>query len=264
MEEINKNIGNINNNDVKKKSNVLGIISLILGILSLLTSCIIFISAIFAIASLITGIIALFTNKNKAMPIIGVIISVIAIVISIIVSVVVKNVVNDVKENVNDYVESNIGEDLKEGLTTLYNDLSEGITEDLNVTDKLKGYSWKMGDGSLLVLKNDGTYYWYKDANDKTDNYYYGKYKTLLGDKAIEEINEKFGFNEEGLKNNTKVLRTDIYFLRLDKEEMVINGKKSTVSRNTYYALFFYDMSSSEAVGMNLTTQNTVSLKKVN
>lgn len=262
MEEINNNVNSQNNK--KKKSNVLGIISLILGILSILTSCVIFVAIPFAVAALITGIIALFTNRTKAMPIIGVILSVLAIVVSIIVTIVVKNVVNDVKESTKDFVDSNIGKELKDDLTTLYNELSEGMTDDLDSTDKLKGYSWKMGDGSLLVLNNDGTYYWYKDATDKTDNYYYGKYSTYLGDKAIEKISEKFGFNEEAYKQNTQILRNDIYFLKLDKEGTVINGKKSTVSQSTYYALFFYNASSTEAVGMNLGTQGTVSLKKVN
>lgn len=264
MEEINNNVNSQNN--IKKKSNVLGIISLILGILSILTSFVIFVAIPFGVAALITGIIALFKNKTKAMPIIGIILSVLAIVVSIIVTIVVRNVVNDVKESTKEFVDSDIVKDLKESITSLYNELSEDMTYELDNTDgadKLKGYSWKMGDGSLLVLNNDGTYYWYKDANDKTDNYYYGKYSTYLGDKAVEKFSENFQFNEEEYKKNTQILRNDIYYLKLDKEGTVISGKKSIVSQTTHYALFFYNASSNLAVGMNLGTQSTVSLKKV-
>jgi hypothetical protein len=55
------------------------------------------------------------------------------------------------------------------------------------VVNKLEGYSWEMKDGSLLELSRNGSFNWYKDKNNKSDNYYSGSYfctNCLPGDSS--------------------------------------------------------------------------------
>lgn len=243
-----------------KQKNTLGIVSLVLGIIAIFFSIIFVISIPLAIASVITGIIALVKKQKKVMPIVGIVLSALSVIISILLIIIVVTLVNNVATKIE---ESDFEEELQSGLTQLYNGLSEGMTDELNIPNKLEGYSWEASDGSLLELNEDGTYYWYKDADDKTDNYYTGTYTSYLGDSAIEKIDEEFGFNEEAYSQNSAILRTDIYYLELEKEETVINGKTTETIQTTPYALFFYNAGSDQCEGMNLNTQNLASFTKV-
>ena len=60
------------------------------------------------------------------------------------------------------------------------NKLSKGQTENLDIENKLDGNRWKMDDGSVLELRDDGTYYWYKTEEDTTDNYFLEHIKLIL------------------------------------------------------------------------------------
>ena len=97
-----------------------------------------------------------------------------------------------------------------------------------------------------------------EDENDKTDNYYEGEYTVSFGDSAIDQINDEYGFNEEEFNKNTSILRTDIYYLELNRKKSVIDDKVSISTITTPYALFFYNASSDECEGMNHSTQNRV------
>ena len=243
-----------------KQKNTVGIVSFVLGIIAIMSSLIVVISIPLAIASIITGIISIVKKQKKIMPVVALVLSTISVIISVGLIIGVVLITNKITNTIK---EGDFEEELKSGLTQLYNGISEGITDELNVPNKLEGYSWKAADGSLLELNYDGTYYWYKDADDKTDNYYVGTYTSYLGDRAIEKIDEKFGFNEEAYSQNSAILRTDIYYLELNKEETVINGKTTETIQTTPYALFFYNAGSDKCEGMNLNTQNLASFTKV-
>ena len=70
-------------------------------------------------------------------------------------------------------------------------------------------------------------------------------------------------FNEEAYEQNSAILRTDIYYLELQKQETVINGKKTDTIQKTQYALFFYNANTDKCEGMNLNTQNLAYFTKV-
>ena len=270
------------NNKIISKTHGLGIASFILGICAIISSIFIFPSVLFGILSIILGIISLVKKSKKVMPVVGIVLSAISGVISILVICLmfifagfVDKVNNDdkLRESIGDKIQEKIekfqdevdnNDELRKGLTQFYNDISEGITDELDIDNKIDGYSFKASDGSLIEFNIDGTYTWYKDANNKSDNYYVGKYKTYLGDRAVEKIDEKFGFNNEAYKHNTEILRTDIYFLVLDKEYTVIDGKKEDTVQTVHYALFFYNGDTEKCDGMNLNTQNIVHFTKVN
>ena len=236
---------------VYERKKGLGIASMVLGIISIICS-LIYISIPLALLSIILGIISLVKKQKKAFGIAGIILSVVSIIITILWSIFVL-VITGNPTLIN---EKNIK-------SKLYNDISEGITDNLDVENKIRGNKWMASDGSVIELKDDGTYYWYEDENDKSDNYYEGEYTVSLGDSAIEQINEEYVFNEEEFNKNTSILRTDIYYLKLNRKKSVIDGKISISTINTPYALFFYNASSDECVGMNLSTQNRVHFKKV-
>ena len=160
------------------------------------------------------------TKENNASC--SLVLSTISVIISVglIIGVVVitNKITNTIKEG-------DFEEELKSGLTQLYNGLSEGITDELNVPNKLEGYSWKAADGSLLKLNYDGTYCWYKDADDKTDNYYVWTYTSYLGDRAIEKIDKKFGFNEEAYSKNFAILIKQLHMHCFSIMQVLINVK---------------------------------------
>lgn len=237
---------------VYERKKGLGIASMVLGIIAIICS-LIYISIPLALLSIIFGIISLVKKQKKAFGIAGIILSVVSIIITILWSIFVLVIAG----NPTLINEKNIK-------SKLYNDISDGITDNLDVENKIKGNKWMASDGSVLELKDDGTYYWYEDENDKSDNYYEGEYTVSLGDSAIEQINEEYVFNEEEFNKNTSILRTDIYYLELNRKKSVIDGKISISTINTPYALVFYNASSDECVGMNLSTQNRVHFKKVN
>lgn len=237
---------------MEKNSNALGIASLILGIIAFVFGVVFFISIPLAIVSIIFGIISLVKRNSKGLSIAGITLSSISIIASIGIILILGA------------IGSSIGDDdAKSGIVSFMNKLSKGQTENLDIENKLDGNRWKMDDGSVLELRDDGTYYWYKTEEDTTDNYFFGTYKTYLGDRAIEKIDEEYGFNEEGYSHNTAVLRTDIYYLELNKEKMKIEGETTDVVQSTKYSLFFYYGASSECSGMNLGTYSRISLEKI-
>lgn len=237
---------------MEKNSNALGIASLILGIIAFVFGVVFFISIPLAIVSIILGIISLVKNSSKGLSIAGIILSSISIIASIGIILILGAIGSSIDED-----------DVKSGIVSFMNKLSKGQTEGLDIENKLYGNRWKMDDGSVLELRDDGTYYWYKTEEDTTDNYFFGTYKTYLGDRAIEKIDEEYGFNEEGYSHNTAVLRTDIYYLELNKEKMKIEGETKDVVQSTKYALFFYYGAYSECSGMNLGTYSRISLEKI-
>lgn len=237
---------------MEKNSNALGIASLILGIIAFVFGVVFFISIPLAIVSIILGIISLVKNSSKGLSIAGIILSSISIIASIGIILILGAIGSSIDED-----------DVKSGIVSFMNKLSKGQTEGLDIENKLYGNRWKMDDGSVLELRDNGTYYWYKTEEDTTDNYFFGTYKTYLGDRAIEKIDEEYGFNEEGYSHNTAVLRTDIYYLELNKEKMKIEGETKDVVQSTKYALFFYYGAYSECSGMNLGTYSRISLEKI-
>lgn len=146
-----------------KEKKGLGIASMVLGIIAIICS-LIYISIPLALLSIILGIISLVKKQKKAFGIAGIILSVVSIIITILWTFFIIFIAGK-PSLINE-------ENIKSNITELYNDISEGITDDLDVENKIKGNKWMASDGSVLELKDDGTYYWYKDENDKSDNYY--------------------------------------------------------------------------------------------
>lgn len=224
----------------KKKAKILGIISLICGIASLFTMFWIVPGIIFEIVAIILGIVAIVKKENIAMPIIGIVLSGLSMIVTM--GLILFAILTP------------------EGtLVKSYNTLAEGNTDKVKIENKLEGHKWKMTDGSLLELKSNGVYYWYQDADNLTDNYFYGTYTTKVGDDAIDSINKITKFNEEYFSNNNKVvLRTDVYYLELNKISTVISKNANSTIQKSYFCIGFYKGSSTNAACANLNSLSEI------
>lgn len=109
----------------------------------------------------------------------------------------------------------------------------------------ISDYSWQAsGDGSYIVCKTDGTFKYYRSADDLTDNYYSGTYEFYIGEDAViyvtktlsdysvteDELEDVFDRNEEYDESN-------FVCLVLNNEKCIIDGENQIDSpyRTPYY-----------------------------
>lgn len=210
-----------------KQNNSLGIASLILGICAILLSVTLVFSIPLAIISIILGIVALVKKQKKGMPIAGIILSSLSFIAIIILAAV--------------YLTVGIGKGLKGSSDFLKLEMSnenKGISDNSSSSNALEGHSWKSGYSRLLQLNEDGTYCWYQDDTNKSDNYYSGTYKVYTSDEAIEKINK----DNKSLTPISQVTddSKEKYYLELDQNKGVLNGHViENLNEVKTYAVFF-------------------------
>lgn len=216
----NMNMSNSDSMNPKLKSNK-SLIGLILGIASIFI-CFIGGAAILGIGtSIIALILAIVGLKqtSKVFGITSIIITIFTFVITIIINVLM--FVGSIQLTfINGYTVS-----IKDYLIDAFNC---GLNE-----HRLQGY-WTDDSNELLYLDNEGNYYIYLDANDLTDNYYYGSYAIedgiYLGDEDylfadddyyLYEIRTSFNKTKtEGIIHRETIeLIENGFTLKLDKED---------------------------------------------
>lgn len=241
----------------ERKIGTLSIVSVIFGGLSLLfgIASIIFgfitagICMMFGTISIITGIIALVKKNKIAMPIIGIGMSIISFFMAVIIVIVsIISLVTSYTRNI---------EIDNDGDYSYYSNSSINKNNSKN-KDKISGYSYiEKQDNSLLDLKSDGTFLYYKDKDDKTDNYYEGTYVVYQGEDAIEYIAddlEMYGLTEveqrELIRRNDK--EENYYCLVLKNEKCIMDGKNTLTStiETPYYGFFFERINTLRIVNM--------------
>lgn len=129
--------------------------------------------------------------------------------------------------------------------------------------------SWKASSGDYWVFEKDGDFYWYKDYNDLSDNYYTGEAKKFLrGSNATNAL----GISQDKVDNLTQqsdgqVTINDIYYLELRPEILHTDGTTKTqedTSTDTTFKILFVVTGSDSAQMVNFTTDSsTIYLKKV-
>lgn len=189
------------------QGNGFGIASLVLGILSVLGIVILVGPIILAPLSIIFGIIQLVKKGPKGLAITGIIISIFSIIITIAIGVAIVN-----------YVES--GNSVND-----FRNILEKATDDEEFKELYTDYvygDWQYPEGALLSLSKDGNWRFYKDGNDKTDNYYEGS-KIVL--KQGREGLKEFGGNENFEDKYDKINVNKIYYLELYIDKQIVNGK---------------------------------------
>lgn len=116
-------------------------------------------------------------------------------------------------------------------------------------------------EDSLLDLKRDGTFLYYRDKDDLTDNYYEGTYEVYQGEDAVEYITTElvsYGVTEQELRafftRNTGEMSVDnFYCLVLNNQTCIINGENTidTPVATPYYGFYLEDQNLFRIVNMN-------------
>ena len=113
-----------------------------------------------------------------------------------------------------------------------------------NVEDKLSNHEYSVLDGyretsAIISLNEDKSFIWYSNKNDKSDNFYVGKYTVYVGTNAIREAKRyKLYTDRISDKNN-------YYILKLNINRQSINGKLSDTNTTlVYYGLYDNNLNS--------------------
>ena len=108
--------------------------------------------------------------------------------------------------------------------------------------ENIKGNSYIANDNSYLVLKNNGTFYWYKDKENK-EEYYYGTYTVYRGENAIKYISSNLSIYDISEKEQREAIdkssikdAIDHYYnLNLNNEKLITKDKEEQLLKETRY-----------------------------
>lgn len=100
---------------------------------------------------------------------------------------------------------------------------------------------WQARDDSLMILNEDGTYYWYQSPTVLDDNYYYGDYNFYKGREGIQVVSQEFpelGITEleqmQIIQNRNEDVE-NYYVLIQHRTLRMISGEKITDDTNIVY-----------------------------
>ena len=118
-----------------------------------------------------------------------------------------------------------------------------------NTVPKEKIYDYIVGawesqaeGGSCYIFDTDETFYWLRDCEDFSDNYYYGKVNSVeRGQKALKAVNTDL----EGIKqmlqmDDDSIIDDDIFFIKLAAAERKVAGvdTSATLGKDFIQLLF--------------------------
>ena len=144
-------------------------------------------------------------------------------------------------KEISDDAESEEDSDIVEESETAENSAIEDTSdkeEEAEAKDEalaLTSYNWQgTEDGSLLVFEQDGTFRYYRSADDLTDSYYEGTYVFHVGAEAVTYITttlSKYGVTEEELvgifDRNEEYEESNFVCFSLNNEACIIGGENS-------------------------------------
>lgn len=222
----------------KKRGSTLSILALVFSIIALPLTCFL-VGVIFTILALILGVTALvLKQENKGLAIGGIVISAITLILEIVAVVACVS-----------YLENVDPEEMMEVLVPTYNKLM-AQTDDYEIEDKLSGYAWKMDDDSILCLYDDGSFCWFQ--SEETLAWYEGTYSLSQGNDAVDDLKLHGFFNEDEFEKQDKFLRSDVYYLTLDTDTVVIDGDVIGNDTTQEYSIMIYVLDPTQAQIMNL------------
>lgn len=222
----------------KKRGSTLSILAFVFSIIALPLTCVL-VGVLFSIAALVMGVIALILKQEKkGLAISGIILSAITLILEII--AVVACIV---------YLGNVDTEDMMKVLVPAYNELM-AQTDDYEAEDKLSGYAWKMEDDSVLCLYEDGSFCWFQ--TEEAEAWYEGTYDLSQGNAAVETLKDKEFFNEDVFEKQDDYLRSDVYYLTLNTDTVVLDGSVMENDVTQEYCIMLYVMEPDQAQIMNL------------
>lgn len=241
-----------------KKVGALGIIALVLGAISLVMSWTLIIGIICGILGIVLGIIDLVKKNKIACPIIGIVLSTIGIATALVIFTVVSVFVKDNKEIIIDELDKKASQ--IQNIETKDKKTSKIQNKESN--DEISNNSFvNLSENSLLDLKSNGTYIYYKSQYDLSDNFKEGTYQVYKGEKAVEYIaNElkEYGLTEEVqreiLTTSSDCSIENYYCLILISDMFIIDGEYTEGSHEKIPYVGFYSKSTGELGLTNLST----------
>ncbi len=117
-----------------------------------------------------------------------------------------------------------------------------------NVEDKLSNHEYSVLDGyrqtdAIVSLNEDKSFIWYSNKNDKSDNFYVGKYNVYVGNNAIREA-KRYKLYTDRISDKNKY-----YILKLNINRQSINGKLSDTNTTlVYYGLYDNNLNSIDLI----------------
>lgn len=220
------------NGEVKTSSNA----GLIFGVIAILTLWMPLVSIPCAIVAIVKG-----RKSNTGVVILGVVSLVLSILITLIISALVffgflfVSNSDDVLDRIDSYVDR-FGDRFD----------SEEFYDGRDIDDdtSLSGKNFRASDGSLLLLKEDSSYFWYKNNDMDENNYSYGNYEVYNGFKAISYIVRHLKefdipYNDKSSFDDSDYDIDEFYVLILNCNKNIIDGKESNKENSIYYG--FYD-----------------------
>ena len=192
------------------------IASLVLGLLSIL--CCWIYGGVLGFVGVVLGIVALVKKEDKkGMAIAGIITSVVGIILLIVILIsaglysVGKAIISD------PYTQ----EVLEQTIEDLEEECGDGSTDKKVTEDRITGKRFKANDDSMIYFEEDGTYIWYQDDAEHTDNYIAGTYEVYFendAEKYIVNDLSKYDVTEDELDEYFVMNATSDYY---DKDNLV-------------------------------------------
>lgn len=133
--------------------------------------------------------------------------------------------------------------------------LRDSLTVQIGEQDYISNNIFGAGDGSQLCLKEDGSFYYYQDKADHSQNYFAGTYEVYYGEEAYEYLSgdEALGLSREALE---AVVTSNMDGYRIQDggagdmarilEEMGITEPSGTtelyrICKDTFYAVILHN-----------------------
>lgn len=177
-----------------KKGCAFGIAALVVGILSMTLCCVG--GSVMGIAGIILGVVALCRKESKfGLAIGGIVTSVFGVLIGIYMLAVVI-FAGAAYDEIKDMDEKEIENWFQERLDALENEGVSGLNDlrpEVNIVtneNPFMGHNFQCEDESVIYFNEDGTFLWYRDDSDHSDNYYTGTYEVYMGAEARSYITE--------------------------------------------------------------------------
>ncbi len=261
--------GSSSNTPKNNGSSGLGIVSLVFGILSLVCCCSGCVGSLLSVVAIICGIIQLVKKSgSKGFGIAGIITGALGLILSIVMFIVMIVSYDDIE---NDFYYDDYDYDYNEDYDYDFNydsdydsdyDYDSNYDEEYNYSEYIYG-QWLIESGSgttVYILNEDGSWGWYKDYNDLSNNYYAGsRMEVLSGQDAF----DYYGMEDsEAERLDTDIERFFCFKLYVDTYISGGEDKSSQYGAEDFFSIALYmdeyDADSAILINMDSADQYNV------
>lgn len=123
---------------------------------------------------------------------------------------------------------------------------------------------WQSQQGTLFTFDEDGHYGYYKDGDDRDDNFYKGTYTFQYDREAMDELgitSSEFA----KLQKSKNIEQKDIFAVKMKMETLFSEGidKSANLNKADYYYFAFYLLPDNKAIAVNMSTFDQMELSRL-